>query len=189
MDIDPDSQPVPGQQPMTPEEYISVQSNNIDRLIDIVNRLIASTATSATPTQTTSVPPSNSAPDGSQTPKKSSGSVSRNIKPANPDPFDGDRRNGRAFWNSVEFYMLICGDDFPTLNSKVVWVLSYMNSGRASIFAQKQSSILEKKLNPFVSWDDFRSTFEDQFFPKSEKEEALNTLASDKYNSRTSHCE
>ena len=52
-----------------------------------------------------------------------------------PDAYDSERATGEQFLQSCLTYIQLCGDDFVSDDLKVVWVLSYMKSGRAATYA------------------------------------------------------
>ncbi|KAG6873300.1 hypothetical protein C0992_008858 [Termitomyces sp. T32_za158] len=57
--------------------------------------------------------------------------------PALPDTYNGDRASGECFLQSCATYIQLCGDDFLSDELKIVWVLSYMKSGRAATYAMR----------------------------------------------------
>jgi hypothetical protein len=56
-------------------------------------------------------------------------------EPAKPSEFDGDWGKGCAFLNSCLLYLCACRVDFADDQTKILWVLSFMKSGRAAVFA------------------------------------------------------
>ena len=48
-----------------------------------------------------------------------------------PPDFDGDRTKGKAFLNACLTYFRLCPKEFLDEQMKIVWVMSYMKSGRA----------------------------------------------------------
>ena len=59
------------------------------------------------------------------------------VKPSPPNEFNGDRSKGRAFLNSCELYILLAPQQFADESMMVHWVLTFMKSGRAALFAQR----------------------------------------------------
>lgn len=59
----------------------------------------------------------------------------RSVEPAQPSEFDGDRSKGRAFLNSCLLYLSFCSKDFPDDQARILWMLSFLKSGRAAVFA------------------------------------------------------
>ena len=59
------------------------------------------------------------------------------LKPATPNEFDGARDKGRAFLNSCKLYMSLAPQQFADDQACIGWTLSYMKSGRASLFANR----------------------------------------------------
>ena len=53
------------------------------------------------------------------------------VRPASPPEFDGERTKGMAFLNSCRTYLRLCPKEFADEQTKIVWAMSYMKSGRA----------------------------------------------------------
>jgi hypothetical protein len=103
-------------------------------------------------------------------------------KPALPADFDGERIHGRAFLNSVRWYLRTRASEFQSLDQMVSWTLSFMKSGRALTFANQITRRVEKDgAVPYRGWDDFWKELESRFLPIDEAEEAINTLETDRY--------
>ena len=56
-------------------------------------------------------------------------------KPATPPKFSGERTKGLAFLNSCQTYIHLCPEEFRDDETKIVWAMSYMKSGRAKKWA------------------------------------------------------
>ena len=56
------------------------------------------------------------------------------VEPAKPLEFDGNCENGRSFLQSCTLYLGVCASDFPDEQSQILWVMSYMKTGRAVTF-------------------------------------------------------
>lgn len=165
---------------LTIEEYLQYQSSQINQLIKALNwitPMIANQASNSNPDSRIASPITTTL----TAEKKDAVRVLWNVHPTVPIAFDDEHQKGCTFWNSVEYYMCVCGREFPTEDSKILWVLSYMTGGHAATFAEKQLCIFQKDQHPFHSWLDFRAMFEEHFFSLSEKKESLNTLVSEKY--------
>ena len=52
----------------------------------------------------------------------------RQLRPALPNKFDGDRSKGATFLQFCQTYILLCLESFSDDQVKVVWALSYMKS-------------------------------------------------------------
>ena len=52
-------------------------------------------------------------------------------KIAAPLPFDGKRENTESFLNSCSLYISARPSEFPTEDSKMHWIMSYMQNGRS----------------------------------------------------------
>jgi hypothetical protein len=108
--------------------------------------------------------------------------VSNGPKPAQPAEFDGDRAKGRAFLNSVKWYMRSKGVEFRDDGHKIAWTLSYMKSGRALTYANQVTRHTEVEgVLPYTNWVEFWKELEDRFLPLDESEEAMNLLETDRY--------
>jgi hypothetical protein len=103
-------------------------------------------------------------------------------KPAQPTEFDGERIKGRAFLNSVKWYMRSRGDEFRDDAHRIAWTLSYMKDGRALTFANQITRHTETEgALPYEDWAAFWKELEERFLPLDESEEAMNLLETDRY--------
>lgn len=101
------------------------------------------------------------------------------LKPASPPIFDGNRKDGRAFFNACTIYFQLCPDHFPNEQSKILWCLSFFQKDRAKEYADM---VLRSTRNPyFKSWNDFASEFRSRFLPDRERESAMLKLESTRY--------
>ena len=114
--------------------------------------------------------------------------TSRTARPANPPEFNGERSEGLAFLNSCQTYLRLCPEEFPDEQTKIMWAMSYMKSGRAQkwtarIFRWEQ---LEENENhsKFLDWADFRDEFRKEFTPSHADALAINRLESSAYYQR-----
>jgi hypothetical protein len=104
------------------------------------------------------------------------------MKPAAPSEFNGDRAKGRAFLNSCLLYMTLCPDEFPTVEKRIHWILTFMKAGRAATWADRLMRYQE--LHGYLrygTWDAFTQDFKETFYPENEATEALMKLESDHY--------
>jgi hypothetical protein len=131
----------------------------------------------ATPTS-----PSVSLPSFSLPSQPRSALHSPQIKPANPDNFDGDRSKGHAFLTSCELYLSLTGVDYPDEQACIHWALLFFKSGHAAMFAER---IVRKEMRTgvmaFADWTDFTLEFTSTFCPENEATSALMHLESDHY--------
>jgi hypothetical protein len=105
-----------------------------------------------------------------------------NLKPSPPNEFTGDRAQGRAFLNSCELYIRLARKQFADEPTMVHWALSFMKSGRASLFAHRVLRSETRTGTPkFTTWADFRTTFTAEFCPKNETQLALAKLETSGY--------
>src|SRR5215813_8420998 len=103
-------------------------------------------------------------------------------KPAMPSEFDGSRSTGRAFLNSVLWYMRVKGHEFTNVTQMVAWTLSFMKTGRALTFANQVARQTQKDdMIPYAHWKAFWTELEDRFLPIDERDQAMNTLETDQY--------
>ena len=83
----------------------------------------------------------------------------RRPKPATPPDFDGDRKKGLSFLHSCQTYIHLCPEEFRDEQTKIVWAMSYMKSGRASKWTAQIFRWEELPENlgcaKFVDWEDF----------------------------------
>jgi hypothetical protein len=104
----------------------------------------------------------------------------RTARPAVPPDFDGDRAKGTAFLNACQTYLRLCPREFPDEQTKIVWAMSYMKSGRAQRWTARifRWETLEENEGcaKFVDWADFRDEFRQEFTPAHADSHALNKL-------------
>jgi hypothetical protein len=104
------------------------------------------------------------------------------IKPANPDNFNGNRAKGHAFLTSCELYLSLTGVDYPDEQARIHWALLFFKSRRAATFAKR---IVRQEMRTgvmaFVDWTDFTSEFMSTFCPENEATSVLICLESDHY--------
>jgi hypothetical protein len=105
------------------------------------------------------------------------------IKPGTPIPFDGDRSKGRAFMNSCALYIRLCDSEFANDQERMLWVLSYMKTDRAAVFADRVIRAMSTNPStcPYTNFDDFSAAFRAQFFPEDEATNAIMCLESEHY--------
>jgi Retrotransposon gag protein/Zinc knuckle len=110
---------------------------------------------------------------------------SRTARPAAPTEFSGERSEGLAFLNSCQTYIRLCSDEFPDEQTKIMWAMSYMKTGRAQKWAariyrweQLEENAGESK---FFDWQDFRDDFRKEFTPAHIDAVAINRLESSAY--------
>jgi len=104
------------------------------------------------------------------------------IKPGIPPNFDGDRTLGRAFLTSCLLYFSLCPTDFTDHQTKIHWVLSYLKSGRAAVYADRvlRTELRTSKM-AFSGWDAFYADFVETFCPENEAMHSLMRLESERY--------
>ena len=113
---------------------------------------------------------------------------SRKARPLVPKEFDGDRSKGIAFLNSCQTYIRLCPKDFADEQTKIIWAMSYMKSGRAQkwttrIFHWEQQP-KNSGANKFFDWEDFHNEFRKEFTPAHSDALAINRLESAAYNQK-----
>jgi hypothetical protein len=93
----------------------------------------------------------------------------RHIKPSCPNEFGGDRTKGRAFLNSCELYMALAPHQFMDDHAKIMWALSFMKSGHAARFVERQMwGYHDIGSLSYGSWQEFVYEFIAKFCPKNE---------------------
>jgi len=99
------------------------------------------------------------------------------LKPSPPLDFDGDRSAGKAFLTSCRTYIRLRSEAFDDDLVKVVWAMSYMNSGRAGRWATREFDIEARdgRLR-FLDWLDFEEEFRKDFLPLNAEAAAVNVL-------------
>jgi hypothetical protein len=107
----------------------------------------------------------------------------RGPPPALPNEFDGDRSKGPTFLRSCQTYALLCPESFSDDQTKIIWALSYMKSGRAAKWAARVFKWEEDNGGSpkFLDWDDFKSEFRKEFCPAHSDAAAINKLESTAY--------
>ena len=109
----------------------------------------------------------------------------RRPKPATPPEFDGDRKKGLTFLHSCQTYIRLCPEEFRDEQTKIVWAMSYMKSGRAAKWTARIFRWEELPENigcpKFLDWEDFREEFKKEFTPAHADSLAINRLESSAY--------
>ena len=111
----------------------------------------------------------------------------RQLRPALPNEFDGDRSKGTTFLQSCQTYILLCPESFSENQVKIIWVLSYMKSGQAAkwaacVFKWEEENAGDSR---FLDWDNFKLEFRKEFCPANSEASAINKLESTTYYQRT----
>jgi Retrotransposon gag protein len=103
-------------------------------------------------------------------------------KPAKPSESDGDHANGHTFLQLCTLYLGLCASNFPDEMSQILWVLSFMKTGRAAIFATHAFTHKAKNgVSLYPISKDFAEAFREQFFPLHEVTAVMNQLESCQY--------
>ena len=107
----------------------------------------------------------------------------RTARPAVPPDFDGDRAKGKAFLNACLTYFRLCPKEFRDDQTRIVWAMSYMKTGRAQkwtdrVFQWEQQNLGSTK---FLDWQDFDEEFRKDFVPAHADALAVNRLESSAY--------
>jgi Retrotransposon gag protein/Zinc knuckle len=114
--------------------------------------------------------------------------TSRKARPATPPDFNGERSEGLAFLNSCQTYVRLCPEEFPDEQTKIVWAMSYMKTGRAQRWTARVfrwESLAENiGLTRFLDWEDFKDEFRKEFVPAHADALAINRLESTGYYQR-----
>jgi hypothetical protein len=114
--------------------------------------------------------------------------IGRKARPANPPDFNGERSEGLAFLNSCQTYIRLCPEEFPDEQTKIMWAMSYMKTGRAQRWTARvfrwESSTENEGHTRFLDWEDFRDEFRKEFTPAHADALAINRLESSAYYQR-----
>ena len=104
------------------------------------------------------------------------------IKPSPPPDFSGDRSRGRAFLNSCELYLRLASHQFNSETSQIAWVYSFMRTGRAALFVNHiLRTEAQTGTSRYPTWKEFCQAFQEEFFPKNERQRALTRLETSSY--------
>ncbi|KAF5371476.1 hypothetical protein D9615_009606 [Tricholomella constricta] len=161
-------------------------SASMDRLSALFEKLMSGTPPNPTPAapeaDTTPPPPETIPPSPATTPLLPGApqSGSHHLRPSPPPIYDGARSGGRAFWNACNLYFSLCGGSFADDHARIVWVLSYMQHGRAADFVSQVFQFGTAK-DVFPAWKDFEDTFRGEFFLFDEVADAALILESTAY--------
>ncbi|KAF5385289.1 hypothetical protein D9615_001381 [Tricholomella constricta] len=161
-------------------------SASMDRLSALFEKLMSGTPPNPTPAapeaDTTPPPPETIPPSPATTPLLPGApqSGSHHLRPSPPPIYDGARSGGRAFWNACNLYFSLCGGSFADDHARIVWVLSYMQHGRAADFVSRVFQFGTAK-DVFPAWKDFEDTFRGEFFLFDEVADAALILESTAY--------
>jgi hypothetical protein len=94
-----------------------------------------------------------------------------------------------AFLNSCQTYIKLCPREFPDEQTKIVWAMSYMKSGRAQRWTARVFQWEQQPENStstrFLDWEDFRCEFKREFMPAHTDSLAINRLESTAYFQKT----
>ena len=99
----------------------------------------------------------------------------RNVT-AEPEPFGGDRNKGRQFYQQCWVYMRARPTDFPTDEDRMLFILSWMKTGPAAVWAGTITQKLMEGRTPFASFSDFIAEFKSRFTLTDEAGNAANRL-------------
>ncbi|HEX9430181.1 MAG TPA: hypothetical protein VF944_07355, partial [Candidatus Bathyarchaeia archaeon] len=112
----------------------------------------------------------------------SAGRKHLSLKPALPPDFSGDRSTGKVFLTSCRTYIRLCPEAFEDDETKIVWAMSYMKSGRANRWATREFESETKSGHlRFIDWIDFKEEFQKDFLPLDAEAAAMNTLETSTY--------
>lgn len=157
------------------EGMVAMMKNQLNQILDTMAGLNQNISVTPLTSPEVSVPP-----NPEHTHKKT-----RRPKPATPPEFDGDRKKGLIFLHSCQTYIRLCPEEFRDEQTKIVWAMSYMKSGRAAKWTARIFRWEELSENlgcpKFLDWDDFRTEFKKEFTPAHADSLAINRLESTAY--------
>ena len=84
-------------------------------------------------------------------------------KIAAPLPFDGKRENTELFLNSCSLYILACPSKFPTEDSKMHWIMFYMQNGSARLWHDYIMAQVRSGVKQFQSANDLMNEIKSKF--------------------------
>ncbi|KAF5379468.1 hypothetical protein D9615_006599 [Tricholomella constricta] len=154
-------------------------SASMDRLSTLFEAFMSGTPPNPTP----AAPEADTTPPLRVTTTPTPGSPrsrSLHLRPSPPPIYDGARSGGRTFLNACKLYFSLCRGSFADDNTRIVWVLSYMQHGRAADFISRVFQFGTAK-DVFPTWKDFEGTFHSEFFLFDEVADAALTLESMAY--------
>ena len=175
------------------ESEFRESATKIDAISTQIDNLLRALGTGHAPQPHDLPPPPNSTEDDEEfvlpptgprafPDSESAGQVSDRVRPNRPHAFDGERASGRAFLNSCRLYMAICSAEFHDDQTRINWVLSYMNLGRAAKFSARVMRHLTNTGMPmFTDYRSFQQYFVTNFCPIDEEMTAALTLNGDGY--------
>jgi len=99
-----------------------------------------------------------------------------------PPDFNGERYNGRTFFNSCSLYIRLAPEQFQDKQERILWALTFFKGGRAAkwsenIFRQEADT----GIFPIQTWGEFERQFRLHFFPVNAEADAINTLEGTSY--------
>ena len=161
------------------QQTTQTQLDDHKLLLETILKQIASLHVPAPPLATLAPTPTLPLPSASAV---TTPSTKSRLKPGTPSDFDGERTKGRAFLNSCELYFAMCASEFCDDQAKVFWMLSYMKSGRAAVFADRTLRYQSKNQSVrYPTYELFRKTFVTMFCPENEATSAIMRLESARY--------
>jgi hypothetical protein len=139
------------------EETVAGMGNKLNQILNTMSKLTQNiSATPPTPPPVIQDTPPHSGHESKKTCRP---------KPATPPEFDGGRKKGLTFLHSCQTYIRLCPEEFCDDQTKIVWAMSYMKSGRAAKWTSR-----------IFRWEDFRDEFKKEFTPAHVDSLAINRL-------------
>ena len=84
-------------------------------------------------------------------------------KIAAPLPFDGKRENTESFLNSCSLYISARPSEFPSEDSKMHWIMSYMQNGSARLWRDYIMAQVRNGVKQFLNANDLMNEIESKF--------------------------
>jgi len=99
-----------------------------------------------------------------------------------PPDFNGERHNGRVFFNSCSLYIHLAPEQFQDKQERILWALTFFKGGRAAkwsenVFRQE----MDTGIFPIQTWGELEQQFQLHFFPVNTEADAINTLEGTSY--------
>jgi len=93
-----------------------------------------------------------------------------------PQPFDGMMKDTKSFVSSLILYIYGRKAEFPSNESKIMFVLSYIQGGKVQYWKDEAINLIAAGQEPFKDFKDFIVQMEAQFGDLSPKATAIRKL-------------
>lgn len=156
-----------GHAPFTLEEKVDELTNQLVHLANIVMSNQPHQLTEKAPEQAPEQETMHEAPTGDKLCL---------LKFAPPLPFDGTMKDTKSFISSIRLYIKGREPEFHTMESKIMFTLSYMQGGKAQFWRNKAINQIAMGYELFKSFKEFLEKLESQFGDLNPKMTAIGKL-------------